>query len=638
MRRTAVALGALLALADGAVAQRAGESATRAAEDAFGTALGREQLGLYDEEEVRGFSPLAAGNLRLDGLYFDGRAEVSERLRDGYAVRVGPAALGYPFPAPSGIVDYALRKPGAAPVRNATLGGSSVGDLFLEADIAQPLHGDRLGLQLGGALGREVVGNGSATDYGAWSALARWRPREGVEVLPFWSWLGADDQSGTILVPDGAFRPPRGPRRARFDGPDWARSRYTEQNGGVITRAELAEGWSLAGGLFRSVYHSSQSFTNLLLEARPDGTGRREIIADPAYLSASWSGELRATRTFAEVERRHLLTVSLRGRHQHSRYGGSDALDLGPGGVGVAPRLARPDFRFGPRTRDEVVQGSLGLSYELRWAQVGELTLGLQRTDYRKDVTLPGAAPTSTRDAPFLLNASGALAIAPRLALYGGYAQGLEESGEVPDTAANRLALLPAVRTTQLDAGLRWLVTPALRLLAGVFRLERPYLAEDAAGVFAPLGDLRQEGIELSLAGEAAPGLSLVAGAVLSRPRVSGAAVADGRLGDRPVGAVERLAILNLDWAVPRLPGLSLDLALRHTGPRVATADNGVVLPARTVLDLGARYRFVLNSRPATLRVQLTNATDSEVYEVVGSGAYLREPGRAVLAYLSTEF
>ncbi len=41
------------------------------AEDAFGFSVGRESLGIYNAGNARGFSPTAAGNLRIDGLYFD---------------------------------------------------------------------------------------------------------------------------------------------------------------------------------------------------------------------------------------------------------------------------------------------------------------------------------------------------------------------------------------------------------------------------------------------------------------------------------------------------------------------------------------------------------------------------------------
>ena len=50
---------------------RAAENAVNSAEDAFGTSIGSETVGLYSASSARGFNPQLAGNIRLDGLYFD---------------------------------------------------------------------------------------------------------------------------------------------------------------------------------------------------------------------------------------------------------------------------------------------------------------------------------------------------------------------------------------------------------------------------------------------------------------------------------------------------------------------------------------------------------------------------------------
>ena len=52
-------------------AQRAEENVTTGSEDAFGRSIGNESIGIYNEGDVRGFSPIEAGNVRLEGLYFD---------------------------------------------------------------------------------------------------------------------------------------------------------------------------------------------------------------------------------------------------------------------------------------------------------------------------------------------------------------------------------------------------------------------------------------------------------------------------------------------------------------------------------------------------------------------------------------
>ncbi|MGO4781606.1 hypothetical protein AB4084_39580, partial [Lysobacter sp. 2RAB21] len=77
----------LAAFAAAADAQRAGDNAVTAAEDAFGATLGNETIGLYSSKQVRGFSPVDAGNVRMDGIYFDRQGTVPPALVEGSTIR-----------------------------------------------------------------------------------------------------------------------------------------------------------------------------------------------------------------------------------------------------------------------------------------------------------------------------------------------------------------------------------------------------------------------------------------------------------------------------------------------------------------------------------------------------------------------
>jgi iron complex outermembrane receptor protein len=93
-------------------AQHATDDPVASATDAFGLTLGLESVGLYGPGGIRGFNPQAAGNVRIDGLYFDQQGGLSNRVVEGSTVRIGVSEIGYAFPAPTGIVDYDLRHPG----------------------------------------------------------------------------------------------------------------------------------------------------------------------------------------------------------------------------------------------------------------------------------------------------------------------------------------------------------------------------------------------------------------------------------------------------------------------------------------------------------------------------------------------
>ena len=139
--RARMVSGVLFALlgAGAAQAQRTNENAVTSAEDAFGTSVGDYNLGLYNSNDVRGFSADAAGNIRFDGLYIDRQADFTSHLIGGSTIRVGPSAQGYPFPAPTGIADFRIRRAGDMALISPHIAYGAYGGVEIEADTQVPL-------------------------------------------------------------------------------------------------------------------------------------------------------------------------------------------------------------------------------------------------------------------------------------------------------------------------------------------------------------------------------------------------------------------------------------------------------------------------------------------------------------------
>ena len=70
----------------------------------------------------------------------------------------------------------------------------------------------------------------------------------------------------------------------------------------------------------------------------------------------------------------------------------------------------------------------------------------------------------------------------------------------------------------------------------------------------------------------------------------------------------------------------------------MATRDNSVSIPERTLVDLVARYRFRLSNRNATIRAQVGNVGNVHGFALQGAGAYDIIPGRVVSAYLTVDW
>jgi iron complex outermembrane recepter protein len=92
MLRSVSVTAILLASATPALAQRAGENVVTAASDAFGTSVGNEKIGLYNVADVRGFSPITAGNVRIEGLSVTEHGGFTSRVVSGSTIRVGLTA------------------------------------------------------------------------------------------------------------------------------------------------------------------------------------------------------------------------------------------------------------------------------------------------------------------------------------------------------------------------------------------------------------------------------------------------------------------------------------------------------------------------------------------------------------------
>src|SRR6185503_5371396 len=88
LERRRVVVAALIAVPafPATAQQRSGENVVTQAEDGFGFSVGRESLGIYSSTNARGFSPLAAGNLRIDGLYFDQISNLQGTLLDSTSI------------------------------------------------------------------------------------------------------------------------------------------------------------------------------------------------------------------------------------------------------------------------------------------------------------------------------------------------------------------------------------------------------------------------------------------------------------------------------------------------------------------------------------------------------------------------
>ena len=607
--------------AGAARAQRATENALTSAQDAFGTTVGNESIGLYTSRDVRGFDPVQAGNVRLEGLYFDrqtpGPYEIfTNTLVTGSSIRVGLSAQSYPFPAPTGIADMRLRIPGEKRIDSLVVTQGPYSKYAAELDSQIPIIPERLSMSIGLGYTQDDLPYAARPVNVLAAAVARWRPSEDVEILPFWSRKTIDRLiARPNIYATGSTVPPRIPRHVMYMQ-TWFQNTTDDTNFGVIANTSLSQNWRLRAGVFRSLVVRDKWSSNLFQNTQPDGTADHSIALFPKQRFGSVSGEVRASGVMTAGAWRHTVHVAGRGRLVARNFGGTTTKPLGVFTLGVPRVVAEPTYSFGALSNDRARQGTGGLAYEAIWAGVGEFSLGLQKTYYRRTLKQPTGADTVTRDSPFLPNGTIAIRASDKLVAFASFTRGLEESGEAPNIAANRGEALPAIRTSQLDAGLRYAITPRISAVTTLFEVKKPYLNLNTANLFARVGDVRHRGVELSVAGKVTDSLTIVAGSVFLKARIAGTLVDQGRIGRVPIGRIPRVSRLNVDYGPPAWKGLSADMQLENLSSRIVSVDNTARIPGRTTINLGGRYRFKILDAPATLRLQAQNVTNVFGWEI----------------------
>lgn len=634
---------ALIVQMSAAHAQHASDNPVATAEDAFGLTLGLESIGMYSPGQVRGFSPQAAGNVRIDGLYFDQQGTLSNRVIEGSTIRVGVSEIGYAFPAPTGIVDYQLRRPGdGTPSATVIVNGGPYDARGISIDGTLPVIGTELLLPIG--VSTQVS---TGTPFGSFpgytssvtsaGATPQWSPSPNVTVRALIDWQQTRNATTfPLFFTAGDFLPP--PMYRGYIGQDWAKGRSLSESFGGLVAARLSDRWSLAAGVFRSISDNPVSFADLYTDVQPNGQSDHLAVGFPEQSAASTSGEVRLRGLFQAGAWRHELIFLARGRDVLARYGGDDAVDLGPAIIGTSLQLPEPVFAYSLRTNDRTKLWSIGSAYHIDWRGMAELEIGVQEENYRKTVISPGVAGSTLTDHPLRAYANSAVALTRRLTFYAGYTQGLEDSGVAPNAAGNRGAVLPASRTWQVDSGVRYLLTPRLKVITGVYELQKPYFNLDTNGTDRDLGVQRARGAELSISGQQIAHFDINAGILVAKVAIVGADLAAEGVGPIAIGQPRLQYVANVNYNVPWWPALSLDLGAVHYGSEPASVDNRIYSPAVTQLNIGGRYKFTVFGKNTTLRVQLENAPNSYWWTNVYTPGDFEWPGpRTVFAYLTTD-
>jgi iron complex outermembrane receptor protein len=602
-------------------------------QDAFGERIGTEQLGLYSESQVRGFSLQSAGNYRIDNHYFVRAAQLPDSVLDGVSIHVGTSALRTDFPSPSGVVGLRLKKaPSGATGMAIETGMRRYETPFVQLDAWHASEDGALSWTGGAYLSADTnYADGTHGDDYSVGTVPQWRLGS-LTLTGLASWSQRSFNGDYKFVSATDTLPPR-LRGADLFAPHWAQSESETVNAGLTADWPLNDDWHARASVFLSDYDQPDAdFATLQVDASSYARVTSFLVQDQS--ARAISSELSIAREFALWNAVHRIYGAVRHRASDSLSTGGEAFDVGIVDLRRPAYGRRPEMAGTAVYRDsEVEQFTSALGWELNAADRVQVRLGAQRSTYRKIVSSAGARD-STRDVPWLYDAAVIVPIFQQWFIYTSYARGLEEQGVAPGNAINRNEVLPVIEAEQIELGFKARLREGMSLVGALFEISKPTAGFDDVGRFGVVGDVRHRGWELSLTGQVVEGLSLAAGIMAFEPELSGQAVRDHRVSTTPVGVQKMAAQLSADYNVPSVPGLSLDTQVNYAGDRLARSDEAFRTPARTILDLGARYRFELNGAPAVVRLRVYNVSDVHDWTAEPSGLLSRERARTFMLTL----
>ncbi|MEQ8312123.1 MAG: TonB-dependent receptor [Sphingopyxis sp.] len=598
------------------------ERAVERASDAFGIRIGTEQIGLYNETQVRGFNLQDAGNYRINDAYFVKSGGLIDTVLSGVITRVGYNALDADFAAPSGVVEYRLRSPFDAPSVQAEAMLREFGGQSYDLRLAQTSADSRVAGLVGAQALLGKSSSGLSPRYYRFGTVAEWRPAEGASLTGFAS-LNIFDLDGIYGVSAAGNALPPKMKHPRRYVTSWSDHDGADLNLGILGSSQLSKTFAVSGSLIYSRLDLDHAdFTQLIVDE--NGSGRAVAFSNRPRDNQTWSASFGGSWRPAED---HRLYAELRGRQTRNRFAPGVSVDLGVfdlgHGIAASPE---PDLPPLSTTLDAIDQYSGAFGYEMTTGRL-RLKAGVQKTWHQREITAPARPRESKTQSPWLYDASAAFALAPDWTVFASATRGLEESGAAPDNAANRNDILPPTISTQQELGFRGQLADGLTLIGSLFAISKAAPGFNANNVFGLFGRLRHRGAELSLVGNLTPRLRIVSGAVWLHARRSGDPVETGVWSKEAVGLPDVQAMTGLTYAVPGVDGLSFDGQLSHSSSRRVSSRGDLRTPSLTTADVGARYGFEIGKAKMALRARVTNLFNADCWFATRS-ELLDRPGR----------
>lgn len=609
----------------------------------------RQQNGgdTFDQLVIRGMEVQNRTNYRLNGsLAIPNVSEIPMENKERVEVLKGASALYYGFTSPSGIVNLVTKRAGPVPV-------TTVGTTFDNHGGAQGLldvgrqfgENNQFGLRInaaGGSLGSAIQGVDGNRQMQ--SAAFDWRVNSQLtlkaDVEHYQKRIVEQAGIGRPAAVNGVITLPALPDPTRLLGPTFAPFSAEVTNTQLRADYSINSDWALMVEAGRSDAERDRglaTFSNYNVN-----TGRGRITGNVQHLeqtSQLLRTELFGTFQTGSVQHELTLGVARADKSQapiYSRnYGNANTVQnlyspvpIGP--LALSARTALPTTGF----QDSSDLGLYALD-RIVFSPEWQLVAGVRRTQYRStqgaSTTLPVIGYDVDKTTPLL---ALTYKFTPDLAVYGSYAQGVEEGEPAPAGTRNQNERLAPGVSKQKEVGLRWMAPTGTMFSAALFDIDRPGSYTNTANTF--VGDGRQvyRGLELSAQGRLTTQLSWQSSAQLLD--ASFRDINAQYNGKMPENTARKTASLFLSYDIAAVPGLSLNGGAYYTGRRPVDDLNQAFIGGYTLFDVGARYTTQLFGRRTLFQLNVDNAGDRRYWSAAGTRLAVGTP-RTVKATMKVD-
>ena len=433
---------------------------------------------------------------------------------------------------------------------------------------------------------------------------------------------------------------PGAPKADKQIAQPWTYSHERDTFGTLRAEVDLATGVTAwAAGGFREGHEDNQLESLSVAGA----TGAQTLYASVnARKDTIRTGELGLRGSFTTGPVRHTVVGSYGAYQSVSKNAYAFSSYLAPVSAGTLDdtqfvALPAENFLVGgtlsnPLTTQRLVTSSEALADTLNFLDGSVLlTVGARRQQIESTSFNYGdgsLATPASKDARITPIAGLVFRASKQVSLYATYVEGLQAGDVAPQTyydfgageskpVVNANQSFKPYQTRQGEIGVK-VDTGTYGGTVSVFQSKKPtYGVDTASSTFELLSTQRNRGAELSVYGEALPGVRVLGGASFLDAELAG---------KDAIGSPRSQFNLGFDFDVPSVEGLALNVRGVHTDKQYADAANTQVVPSWNRFDVGARYVLDVQSHEVTLRARIDNVTNRNYW--ASSGGY---PGAGYL-------